>query len=135
MWYENSVIMTFIGAAFGALVGCIGAILSSLIELKKISNQQKFEKENRKREKVEEVCSNILQSIYSIQRMSDGLIKSDVAAIKNESYILMAKAKMYCNSEVVDLYNEFLSDFFNKKIYNGNLVDNKLVPAIRENIE
>ena len=66
--------------------------------------------------------------------MNEGLIESDVISFKEESYTILAKARIYCDENVVDLYNKFLTTFFAQRVYDGNLVDLELIPAIRKDL-
>lgn len=67
--------------------------------------------------------------------MNDGLIESDLPNFKSESYIILAKAKIYCDEEVVELYDQFLSIFFKSTgEYDGVFVDKKLILAIRKDL-
>lgn len=133
-WYNNTIIMTFLGVALGAVIGFAGTIYSSNLKLKEIKNQHIYELENRSLDKKEEICTEMIQSIYSLQKMNDSLIDSDLVSFKEESYTILAKARIYCNKNVVDLYNQFLTTFFTQQIYDGELVDLKLIPSIREDL-
>lgn len=133
-WYNNTVLMTFLGVALGALIGFAGTVYSANLKLKEIKNQHIYELENRGLDKKEEISTEMIQSLYSLQKMNDGLIEIDLPSFKEESYTIVAKARIYCNQEVVDLYNKFLVNFFEKKEYDGELVDQELIPAIRKDI-
>lgn len=133
-WYNDATIMAFLGVAIGALIGFAGTIYSSNLKLKEIENQHIFELENRSLDRKEEICTEMIQSIYSLHKMNDGLIEIDLISFKEDSYTILAKARIYCDQNVVNLYNEFLSTFFEKEIYNGELVDSKLIPAIRKDL-
>lgn len=133
-WYGNTVLMTFLGVILGAVIGFMGTIYSSKLKLKETENEHIYELENRSLDKKEKICTDIIQSIYSLQKMNDGLIEADLVSFKSESYTLSAQAKIYCSSEVVELYNQFLSTFFNTQTYDGELVDNQLIPAIRRDL-
>lgn len=133
-WYNNTVLMTFLGVALGALIGFAGTVYSANLKLKEIKNQHIYELENRGLDKKEEISTEMIQSLYSLQKMNDGLIEIDLPSFKEESYTIVAKARIYCDQEVVDLYNEFLVNFFEKKEYDGKLVDQELIPAIRKDI-
>ena len=133
-WYNNTIIMTFLGVALGAVIGFAGTIYSSNLKLKEIKNQHIYELENRSLDKKEEICTEMIQSIYSLQKMNDSLIDSDLVSFKEESYTILAKARLYCDKNVVDLYNQFLTTFFTQQTYDGELVDLKLIPSIREDL-
>lgn len=133
-WYNNTIIMTFLGVALGAVIGFAGTIYSSNLKLKEIKNQHIYELENRSLDKKEEICTEMIQSIYSLQKMNDNLIDSDLVSFKEESYTILAKARIYCDKNVVDLYNQFLTTFFTQQTYDGELVDLKLIPSIREDL-
>lgn len=133
-WYNNTIIMTFLGVALGAVIGFAGTIYSSNLKLKEIKNQHIYELENRSLDKKEEICTEMIQSIYSLQKMNDSLIDSDLVSFKEESYTILAKARIYCDKNVVDLYNQFLTTFFTQQTYDGELVDLKLIPSIREDL-
>lgn len=133
-WYNNSIIMTFLGVALGAFVGFLGTVYSSRLKLKEIKDQYIYEMENRNLNKKEEICVEMIQSIYSLKKMNDGLIAGDLVAFKEESYTILAKGRIYCNRDVVDLYTQFLHKFFTNKVYDGNLVDFKLIPFIRADL-
>lgn len=133
-WYQNTVIMTFLGVALGALIGFAGTIYSSNLKLKEIENQHIYELENRGLDKKEEISTEMIQSIYNLQKMNAGLIEVDLPSFKEESYTILAKARIYCHQNVVDLYNLFLTTFFEKQIYDGNIVDSELIPAIRKDL-
>ena len=81
------------------------------------------------------VCSDMLESIYSLQQMDEGLIDEDIEGFRNESYAIMAKAKIYCDEKTVELYDQFLKKIFSTGIYDGKMVDDKLIPAIREDLK
>lgn len=133
-WYKEKVIMGFLGVALGALIGLGGTFISSQTQLDAISLEQDFEVRMRSIENKEEVYTKIVQSIYSLQKMNDGLIEVDLAAFKNDSYTLMAQVRIYGSDEVAELYDEFLKIFFESQIFDGNLVENKLIPAIRKDL-
>lgn len=128
------IIVGFIGVILGALIGFAGTVYSSCVKLKEIENQHIYELENRALDKKEEICTEMIQSIYSLQKMNDGLIKVDLPSFKEESYTIFAKAKIYCTQSTVDLYNQFLTTFFEKQLYDGELVDSKLIPSIRNDL-
>lgn len=134
-WYENSVIMTFLGVCLGAIIGFAGTIYSSHIQIEVIELQHKLELENRTIEQREEIYAEIIQSIYSLQKMADGLIDEDLIAFKNDCYTLMAEVKIYGSDEVITLYDQFLTKFFEQQIYDGELVDKQLIIAIRNDLE
>ena len=133
-WYENSVIMTFLGVCLGAVIGFFGTIYSSHVQIEAIEIQHEYEMEQRSIERREETYSEILQSIYSLQKMNDGLIEIDLVSFKNDCYTLMAEAKIFGSEEVVKLYDQFLTVFFEEQIYDGELVDNQLISAIRKDL-
>lgn len=56
----------------------------------------------------------MMQSIHSLKKMDDGLIKVDLVTFKEECYTLIAKAKIYGSQDVVSLYDQFLDRFFNE---------------------
>lgn len=133
-WYQNTIIMTFLGVALGAIIGLAGTIYSSNLKLKEIKNQHIYELEKRSLEKKEEIYTQMIQSLYSLQKMNDSLIKVDLHSFKEESYTIIAKAKIYCNQNVVCLYDNVLNTFFTKRIYDGMTIDTKLIPAIRKDL-
>lgn len=133
-WYENTVIMTFLGVILGAIIGFAGTIYSSSLKLKGIENQHIYELEKRGLDKKEEICIEMIQSIYSLRKMNDGLIEENLSSFKEESYTILAKSRIYCSQNVVDLYNQFLTTFFKNQIYDGKIVDLKLIPAIRKDL-
>ena len=133
-WYNNSVIMTFVGIAFGALLSLSGTIYTSQLQLEGLELQQKYVLENRNIEHKEEAYMDMIQSIYSLPKMNDGLIEADLASFKNESYTIIANVRIYGSKEVADLYNQFLTTFFEEKVYDGELVDTQLIPAIRNDL-
>ncbi|HEM3620564.1 TPA: hypothetical protein U1C27_002075 [Streptococcus suis] len=137
-WYENTVIMTFLGVILGAIIGFAGTIYSSRLKLKEIENQHIYELENRGLDKKEEISIKMIQSIYGLHKMNDGLndglIEENLSSFKEESYTILAKARIYCSQNVVDLYNQFLTTFFKNQIYDGKIVDLKLIPAIRKDL-
>lgn len=133
-WYENSIIMTFLGVFLGASIGFCGTIYASYVQIKEIKLQHKFELENRTIEQREEIYTKIIQSIYSLQKMNDGLIEADLVAFKKDCYTLMAEVKIYGSEEVVILYDQFLTKFFEQHSYDGKLVDNQLIIAIRKDL-
>jgi len=127
--------MGFLGVILGAAIGFGGTVYTSNLKLKEIQNQHRYELENRSLEKKEEICTNMIQSIYSLQKMDDGLIELDLIAFKEESYTIIAQARIYCDQNVVELYNQFLVTFFEENYkYDGVLVDTKLIPAIRKDL-
>lgn len=133
-WYKDRVIMTFLGVALGAIIGFYGTFYSSNLKLKEIENQHAYELENKSLDKKEEISTEMIQSIYSLQKMNDGLIDADLASFREESYTILAKARIYCDKDVVDLYNQFLTTFFTEQKYDGKLVDLKLIPLIRKDL-
>lgn len=133
-WYENTVIMTFLGVILGAIIGFAGTIYSSSLKLKGIENQHIYELEKRGLDKKEEICIEMIQSIYSLRKMNDGLIEENLSSFKEESYTILAKSRIYCSQNVVDLYNQFLTTFLKNQIYDGKIVDLKLIPAIRKDL-
>lgn len=133
-WYRNTVIMTFLGVFLGALIGFVGTVYSSHVQIKVINIQHEHEMEIRSIGQREETYSQMLQSIYSLQKMNDGLIEIDLVSFKDECYTLMAEARIYGSKEVVNLYEQFLTKFFEKQIYDGELVDNQLIVAIRKDL-
>lgn len=134
-WYQSTVLMAFLGVALGAVIGFLGTVYSSNLKLKEIKKQHTYELENRNLNKKEEISIEMIQSLYSLHKMNDGLIETDLPSFKEESYTIMAQAKIYCNQEVVNLYNEALREFFEEKKYDGKLIDQKLIPAIRKDLE
>ncbi len=63
------------------------------------------------------------------------MIEADLPAFKEESYSILAKARIYCGPKAVYLYNQFLTTFFNTGgIYDGVLVDTELIPTIRKDL-
>lgn len=134
-FYHDAAVMTVIGTVLGYSIGFLGTIYSSNFKLKEIENQHIYELENKSLDKKEEICTEMIQSIYSLQKMNDGLIEPDLPSFKSESYTILAKAKIYCDEEVVELYDQFLSVFFKSTgKYDGVLVDKKLIPAIRKDL-
>lgn len=133
-FWENELIMTLIGIVIGAVIGFAGTIYSSHLKLKELENQHAYQLELRSIEKKEEISVDIIQSIYSLKKMDDGLIDIDLQSFKEESYTIFARANIYSDPNVVDLYNKFLTTFFTKQIYDGQLVENELIPAIRKDL-
>lgn len=68
------------------------------------------------------------------KKMDDGLIEIDLPSFKEESYSIFARANIYSDPNVVDLYHEFLTTFFTRQTYDGQLVENGLIPAIRKDL-
>ena len=134
MWYDNSILMTFVGVAFGALIGFGGTLCSALLKLKEIKDTYEYDLKSKNVAAKKEICTQMLNSIYSLQRMNDGLIKPDIVSFKDESYIIMTKVKIYCSQEVCELYDKFLKQFFTTKVYNGKLVNDELIPAVRKDL-
>lgn len=134
MWYDNSILMTFLGVIVGGIIGFVGTVISSIIKLKEIDNKNKFELEKENRAKRNEICGRMIQSIYSLQRMDDGLIQMDLVRFKDDSYVIMADARMYCSYDVYENYEKFLSIFFREQKYDGPLVNGTLLPAIRKDL-
>lgn len=133
-WYKDKVIMSFLGVILGALIGFGGTFWFSQTQLEAIRLEQNYEIEMYSIERKEEIYTQIIQSIYSLQKMNDGLIEVDLVTFKDDSYTLMAQVRIYGSDEVTKLYNKFLTSFFDEKIYDGELVDNQLIPAIRKDI-
>lgn len=133
-WYENTVVMTFLGVILGAIIAFAGTIYSSRLKLKGIENQHIYELEKRGLDKKEEICIEMIQSIYDLHKMNDGLIEVNLSSFKEESYTILAKSRIYCSKNVVDLYNQFLTTFFKNQEYDGEIVDLKLIPAIRKDL-
>ena len=77
-WYKDRVIMTFLGVALGAIIGFYGTFYSSNLKLKEIENQHAYELENKSLDKKEEISTEMIQSIYSLQKMNDGLEKNHI---------------------------------------------------------
>lgn len=133
-WYKEKVIMGFIGVLLGAIIGFGGTIVSTQAQLKAISLEQEFELQTRFIKKKEDVYTQIVQSIYSLQKMNDGLIETDLATFKNDSYTLMAQVQIYGSDEIAELYDEFLKTFFESHVFDSNLVNTQLIPAIRKDL-
>lgn len=133
-WYKDKVIMSFLGVILGALIGFGGTFWSSQTQLKAIQLEQNYEMDKYSLERKEETYTQIIQSIYSLQKMNDGLIEIDLVTFKDDSYTLMAQVRIYGSDEVTKLFNQFLTSFFEENIYDGELVDNQLIPAIRKDL-
>lgn len=133
-WYQNSAIVGLLGVALGAILGFASTIVTSLINLKAIDKNNNFELEKENAVKRNAICEKMIQSIYSLQRMNDGLIEVDLPKFKDDSYVIMADAKIYCSSSVCALYERFLKEFFEKQLYNGQFVENALLPTIRKDL-
>lgn len=118
-----------------AAIGLVGVILGALIGFggnwytTQKQHQQEIEIMNR--EKKEEIYVNMIDSIYGLMKIQEGLVEEDVLDFREECYTIMAKARIYCDEETVGLYDEFLKGFFRTQIYNGDYVDNILILAIR----
>ncbi|NLV22449.1 MAG: hypothetical protein GXY49_10750 [Syntrophomonadaceae bacterium] len=127
-WYENAAVMTLIGVLIGSVLSIFGNYFVAFVE-------QQYEVKNTNLEIKSNIYSEMIQSTYSLMAMNDGLIEPDLASFKEESYKIMAKARIYCDDDVVQLYNDFLSTFFTEREYDGDFVDNKLIPAIRVDLQ
>ncbi|MGF3066955.1 hypothetical protein [Facklamia sp. P12950] len=133
-WYNNPTLMSFIGVLIGALIGFTGTIYSSHVNLLTIEKQHIYELENRNMKKKEEIGVHMIQSLYSLQKMNDGLINTNLVSFKEESYTISANARIYFSQDVVDLYDQVLKEFFEEKLYNGEKIESKLIPAIRKDL-
>ena len=133
-WYENSALIGFFGVFIGALISMLGTIYSSRTKLKEINKKYYFDLEQKNREKETEICIQIIQSLYSLQKMNENLIKQDIKKFREESYTIMAIARIYCSDTIVNLYEYVLNEFFNDKIYDGKTIDTKLIPEIRKDL-
>ncbi len=86
------------------------------------------------REKTEEIYTDMLQSIYGLRKINAGLVDEGIIDFREECYTIMARARIFCEEETVDLYDEFLKEIFESQVYNGEFVDNILIPAIRREL-
>lgn len=124
----------YIAAVFGLIGSLIGGISSCAGSYLTTSQQYNHElRLNAQQEKIL-VYEELMTDLYSINQMNDGLIKVDLVKLKSDAYNTMAKVRILGNAEVSDLYSQVLSRFFEEQIYDGDLIDNKLVPAIQEDL-
>lgn len=114
-WYESSALIEFFGVCIGALISILVTIYSSRTKLKEINKKYYFDLEQKNREKETEIYIQIIQSLYSLQKMNENLIKQDVQKFREESYTIMATATIYCSDNVVNLYEYVLNNFLTIK--------------------
>lgn len=120
-------IISLVGVVVGALLGFGGNWYT-------IQKQYQQEIEIMNREKKEEIYVEMIDSIYGLRKIYEGLVDKDILDFREECYTIMARARIFCDEEIVDLYDEFLKEFFESQTYDGKFVDNKLIPAIREEL-
>ena len=122
-----------------AVIGLVGVIVGALIGFwgnwYTIQKQHQQEIEIMNREKKEQIYVEMIDSIYGLRKIYEGLVDKDVLDFREECYTIMGKARIFCDEETVDLYDEFLKEFFGSQTYNGEFVDKILIPAIREELQ
>lgn len=133
-FWKNEYVIALVGVVIGGMISFFGTVYSSQLKLQEIRIHHQNRLDLRSIEKKEQISYDMIQIIYSLQKMNDGLIDNDLFSFKESAYTIMAQAKIYSDSNVVELYNEFLTIFFTEHVYDGQLVDNKLIPAIREDL-
>lgn len=127
-------IVTILGVVLGCVIGFAGTVYSSNVKSKEMKNQYTYKLENRILDKKEEISTEIIQSIYNLQKVKDSLIELNLPLYKEESYTILEKARIYCDQNVVDLYYQFLTTFFEEQTYDDNLVELELIPAIKKDL-
>lgn len=117
MWYENSVLMSFIGVVIGAIIGFVGAIIQSSISAKNnisiINLQSKKENEQRRYIEKELLYSDIIKTLPQIvYHYEAGTNKFKVS---NETTLLYntfkARLKIYSTPTIHDKFFEMMECF------------------------
>lgn len=126
---------SIISVALGGAISLVGTICSMHFQLEEVKQTHIYSIEKHYIEEKEALYVEVISSIYSLQQMYDGLIEADVLSFRKESYDLLAKVRIFASEDITRLYEQFLQEIFSEEhIYNGDLVDNELIPAIREDI-
>lgn len=81
-----------------------------------------------------ETATNIILSLYSLQQMRDGLIEENPEGFLEDSYTLIAVGRLQFTEEVINLYQTAVNQAVLEDTYNGDLIDNKLIPTLIEEV-
>lgn len=127
-WYQNSVIMTFLGVLLGGLISVFGTIIDAKTKIKEINLQNKYEFKNKNFEQKKEIYGEMI-----LLTNSEYLENIEDTELKNESYLLLAKAKIYCSENVADLYEEYIENYLGG-LDHRDLVETKLLSAIKKDL-
>lgn len=128
-WYNNSIIMTFLGVVLGGIISVLGTLINAGLKIKETNLQYKNELRRKNIEQKKEIYENMILLTNSQYLQDVG--NTD---FEKSSTLLLAKARIYCNNQVATLYEEYINDFLYQNLDNRELIENRLLPAIRKDL-
>lgn len=128
-WYQNPVIMTFLGVILGSLISVLGTAITAKTKISELNLQHKNELKMRNLELKKEIYEQMI--LLTSTKCIECNGKSD---FENNSYLLLAKAKIYCGEEPVKIYERFIEE--SKEGQNDReLVEEELLSAIKKDLD
>ena len=119
MWYDNSVLMTFVGVIVGAIIGFVGAIIQSRITAKNnidvVNAQSKKEIEQHRYMEKEKLYSELIGFLPQLSLAVD--VRANRIHLTREQTVQLnsfkARLSIFANKEI---YDEFYDLGFNHLI-------------------
>ena len=110
MWYDNSVLMTFLGVILGAVIGFVGSIIQSRINAKNnidvVTAQSKKEIEQHRYMEKEKLYSELIGFLPQVSIAID--VKAKRVRLTNEQIIQLNSFKSRLSIfSTKDIYDEF----------------------------
>lgn len=128
-WYQNPAIMTFLGVLLGSMTSFGATIITARIRLKELVIQQKNELERTTMENRIEIFNQMI--LLTNTEFLENLGEKE---FKNESYLILAKARIYCSENTANLYEKFIESFI-EGTNDQALIEEKLLPAIKKDLK
>ena len=128
-WYNNSIIMTFLGVVLGGIISVLGTFINAGLKIKETNLQHENELRRKNIEQKKEIYENMILLTNSQYLQDVG--NTD---FEKSSTLLLAKARIYCNNQVAALYEEYINDFLYQNLDSRELIENRLLPAIRKDL-
>lgn len=128
MWYDNSVLMTFVGVIVGAIIGFVGAIIQSRITAKNnidvVNAQSKKEIEQHRYMEKEKLYSELIGFLPQLSLAVD--VRANRIHLTREQTVQLnsfkARLSIFANKEIFD-------EFYDLAVYIMDETDDSKITA------
>ena len=126
MWYENSILMSFLGVTLGAIIGFVGSIIQSKISAKNNIDVIKAQSENELKQhrymEKEKLYSELIEFVPHYSFTVDVSARKSYLSRERKIQLNSFKARLsiFSNQKIYD-------EFYNLIVYIGEETDDKKV--------